>query len=479
MDDTTRYSTTEFQSTLINLMISDDTSYTRVANILDEKYFADNLRPVVRMIKEHADKYKSVPQPQQVKAMTGYTPEIFEGAGQDADLVAWFLDSTEGFCRHRAIENVILDGPEMIAKGQGADLERQIKDAMQISLISDLGSNYFEDVKGRLLRMKDRSNYVSTGWKSMDWKLAGGFTRGSLNIFAGGSGSGKSIFLQNIALNWAIMGMNVVYITLELSEDLVNNRLDAMVSQFRTSELLQNIDKVCLKVANARRGKAGAKAGDLMVKKFAEAGTTSNDIKAYLKEYQIKTGKKPDAVVIDYLDLMHPNNAKIDVSNLFTKDKYVSEEMRSIGGEWDIPIVSASQLNRASVEAQEFDHSHIAGGISKINTADNVFGIFTSLTMRENGKYQLQFLKTRSAAAVGQKLDLAYDPTCMRLSDMPNEDEDEGPMMSNQQTTKTVTATASIPNPNPNPILSAPINPANAMRSDLQNLLGKLKKDTD
>ncbi|MCR3965364.1 hypothetical protein NUK45_20680, partial [Aeromonas veronii] len=96
---------------------------------------------------------------------------------------------------------------------------------------------------------------------------------------------------------------------------------------------------------------------------------------------------------------------------------YVSEELRAIGSEWDIPIVSASQLNRQSIEAQEFDHSHIAGGISKINTADNVFGIFTSMHMRENGKYEIQFLKTRTSAATGQKLQLAYDFTCMRVSD--------------------------------------------------------------
>lgn len=610
MEDTTQYNTEDFQSTLINFMISDETSFTRVANIVDDKYFMDHLRPVVRMIKDHASKYSTVPQPQQVKAMTGYAPEMFQGVADDPSMVDWFLNSTEGFCRHRAIENIIYAGPEMIAKGLGGDLERQIKDAMQISLISDLGSNYFEDVRARLERMKDRSNYITTGWRSMDRKLGGGFTRGSLNIFAGGSGcviagtkirimrdgvisavaietlsdvndgaivfadspdgyvpveqwrnkgikecyslmlsngasitashdhlfqkpdqewiytrdiklgetlltdsgetdivsidavgnqtvydlaidhenhryytngicshnSGKSIFLQNIALNWAMMGLNVIYISLELSEDLVNNRLDAMVTQFRTSELLKNIDTVCLKVANARRGKAGQKAGDLMVKKFNEAGTTSNDIKAYLKEYQIKTGRKPDAVVIDYLDLMHPNNSKIDINQAFNKDKYVSEEMRAIGGELDIPVVSASQLNRASVEASEFDHSHIAGGISKINTADNVFGIFTSLTMRENGKYQIQFLKTRSASAVGHKLDLAYDASCMRLSDMPDDDEDDAPVMDNKQTVQTASGIANTPS-HANPILSPSPSPANAMRSDLQNLLGKLKKD--
>ena len=127
---------------------------------------------------------------------------------------------------------------------------------------------------------------------------------------------------------------------------------------------------------------------------------------------------------MDYLDLMHPNNAKIDVSSMFTKDKFVSEELRSIGSEWDFPVVSASQLNRQSVEAQEFDHSHIAGGISKINTADNVFAIFTSANMRERGAYQLQFLKTRSAGAVGQKIELGYDPESLRIVD--GDDVDDG-----------------------------------------------------
>ncbi|RYF50007.1 MAG: hypothetical protein EOO38_06660, partial [Cytophagaceae bacterium] len=341
MQDTTLYNTSDFQSTLINFMVSDQTSYTRVQNIIDDAYFADNLRPVVRMIKEHTDQFKAIPSPQQVKAMTGFEVAVIPDIS--AEHVDWFLHSTEGFCRHRAIENVVLSGPDILAKGQGGDLERMIKEAMTISLISDLGSNYFDDVKGRLERMKDRSNYVSTGWTTMDRRLGGGFTRGSLNVFAGGSGSGKSIFLQNIALNWALMGMNVVYISLELSEDLVNNRLDAMVTQFKTSELLRNASDVCLKVAKVQRGVNGQRAGDLMVKKMPEAGTNANAIKAYLKEYQIKTGRRPDAVVIDYLDLMFPNNAKIDVSNLFTKDKYVSEEMRAIGGEWDIPVVSASQ----------------------------------------------------------------------------------------------------------------------------------------
>ena len=468
MLDTTIYNKKEFQETLIALMISDDTSFVRIRNILQDGYFADHLRPVVRMIKDHSEKYNSVPAPELIKAETGFSAQIIPNI--DLTTTEWFLDNMESFCRYRALENIIHAGPDILAKGQGADLEKQIKDALTISLVTDLGSSFFEGVRERIEARRDRSNYVSTGFKTLDRKLGGGFTRGSLNIFAGGSGSGKSIFLQNIALNWALAGMNVIYISLELSETLVNERLEAMVTQFKTNELIRNVDDVVYKIARLHKGAKGSKPGDLKIKRMSEAGTTTNAIKAYLKEYEIETGRRPDGVVIDYLDLMYPNNAKVDTNNVFNKDKHVSEEMRSIGNEWDIPIVSASQLNRSSVEAQEFDHSHISGGISKINSCDNLFGIFTSLTMRENGKYEIQFLKTRSAAVTGHKIHLGYDVGCMRLSDLLEEDSE--PEQDNKAISQLAVSGSQVNNP------SQTVSSANTSAQAVHSLLDSLRLGT-
>jgi hypothetical protein len=142
-----------------------------------------------------------------------------------------------------------------------------------------------------------------------------------------------------------------------------------------------------------------------------------------LKEYQIQTGKKVDFVMIDYLDLLMPVSAKVSPNDLFVKDKYVSEELRNLAKELAVLMVTASQLNRSAVEEIEFDHSHISGGISKINTADNVFGIFTSRAMKERGKYQIQCMKSRSSTGVGQKIDLEYNIETMRITD---EGGDEG-----------------------------------------------------
>jgi replicative DNA helicase len=282
-----------------------------------------------------------------------------------------------------------------------------------------MGTDYFEDPRARLNKLKDGNGQISTGWPSIDKKLYGGFNRGELNIFCAGSGGGKSLFLANLGCNWALQGLNVLYLTFELAEGLVSMRLDSMMTGISTREVFKSIDEVELKVKML-----GKKAGNLQVK-YMPSGKNCNDIRAYLKEYQVKKGCKPDVILIDYLDLMMPLSVKVSPSDLFVKDKYVSEEIRNLAMETQCITVTASQLNRSAVEEIEFDHSHISGGLSKIMTADNVIGIFTSRAMKERGRYQIQFMKTRSSSGVGQKVDLEFNVETLRITDL-GEDEQEG-----------------------------------------------------
>jgi hypothetical protein len=145
-----------------------------------------------------------------------------------------------------------------------------------------------------------------------------------------------------------------------------------------------------------------------------------------LKEYEIKVGKKVDILLVDYLDLLMPVSKKISPADLFIKDKYVSEELRNLAVEKNCVLVTAAQLNRGAVEEVEFDHSHISGGLSKIQTADNVFGIFTSRAMRERGRYQIQLMKTRSSSGVGMKIDLEFNLESLKISDLPEDEQDHG-----------------------------------------------------
>ncbi|MCH8318123.1 MAG: hypothetical protein IIA88_06455 [Bacteroidetes bacterium] len=119
-----------------------------------------------------------------------------------------------------------------------------------------------------------------------------------------------------------------------------------------------------------------------------------------------------------------PTTIKINPSDVFTKDKYVCEEFQRFAEEYDVYFATASQLNRSSVEEIEYDHSHIAGGISKINTAHNVIGIFTSRSHREKNRIQFQLMKTRSSDGVGSKIDMGFDPDSLRIIDIGVEVDD-------------------------------------------------------
>lgn len=241
------------------------------------------------------------------------------------------------------------------------------------------------------------------------------FTNG---VSSHNSGAGKSLFLQNMAINWVEAGLNVIYISLELSERLCSMRIDSMVTGYDTREVLSNIDNVHMKVLDKQRQHRGS----LQIKQLPN-GCTANDVRAFIKEYEIHSKKKVDGILIDYLDLMMPISARISAENLFVKDKYVTEELRNVAVELDILCVSASQLNRGSYDESNYNASHISGGISKVNTADNVIGIFTSAEMKSNGRYQIQFMKTRSSSGVGSVVDLAFDPGCLRISNMEEGDD--------------------------------------------------------
>jgi KaiC/GvpD/RAD55 family RecA-like ATPase len=402
----------DVQKLYLEMFLSDAETFARCQNIFDPENFDQRLQDVAKFINTYVDEYRVIPDVHIVNATCGKELQSVSLPKENYD---WLMDEFENFSRHKGLERAIIKSSDLLEDGDYGPVEKLIKDAIQISLNKDMGTDYFEDPRARLTKLKDGNGQISTGWPSIDKKLYGGFNRGELNIFCAGSGGGKSLFLANLGVNWALQGLNVLYLTFELSEGLVSMRLDSMMTGITTREIFKNIDDVELKVKMLEK-----KSGSLQVK-YMPSGKNCNDIRAYLKEYQVKTGQKPDVILIDYLDLMMPLSVKVSPSDLFVKDKYVSEEIRNLAMETQCITVTASQLNRSAVEEIEFDHSHISGGLSKIMTADNVIGIFTSRAMKERGRYQIQFMKTRSSSGVGQKVDLEFNVETLRISDLGEE----------------------------------------------------------
>jgi len=417
----------EKQRLLIEFLLKDHDSFTKCLKIVKPKYFDGIYKNVVSFIIDFSSKYHSLPTDEVLYSEFSNLEKIDLSKEKIVKQREYFLKELEKFCKTKALMHSILESSEKIEKGIFEGIEQSIKDALSVKFDFDIGLNYFESPKERIEKLLNNNNTISTGWNTIDKVLYGGLNRGEITIFAGNSGEGKSLFLQNIAVNWILgpkinkkisKGLNVVYYTLELSDLLVASRIDAMILKKSTKENFRNAEAVDMFLKNLKKD---SNVGNLDIK-VLPAGANINDLRSHLKEYEIQRGYLPDAIIVDYLDLMYPSNKKVDPSDLFIKDKFVSEEVRGLAVEKNILCVTASQLNRSAIDADEHEMSHIAGGISKINTADNVI---TIKRLTKDEKYKIKFIKTRSSSGVGKEIIMDYDPLCMRIDDSPDYDEED------------------------------------------------------
>lgn len=175
----------EMQRVLLSFMISAPDAFTKARSIIEDRFFDNHLSAAARFILDYADEFRTLPLPAQVMASTGVAIDALEVSPQHSE---WFLKNIEEFCRYRALELAVMNGMDLLQKGRGGEVEALVRDAMTISLASDLGMDFFEDVAVRIKHRRDSHQYFTTGWSSLDRLLRGGFTKGGLNIFAGGSG---------------------------------------------------------------------------------------------------------------------------------------------------------------------------------------------------------------------------------------------------------------------------------------------------
>lgn len=456
--------TKDVQLLFLRFLLSDPSLYVRINNIYNPENFDKSLKKAAEFIKTHAQEHQTLPDITQISAVTGVKIETLSDI--NSGHIDWFMETFESFTRRQEIERAIIKASELLEKGDYGPVEKLIKDAVQISLTRDLGTDYFEDPRTRLTKLRSENGQISTGWSQLDQALYGGFRRKELEIVCGNSGSGKSLVLQNLAANWILNNLSGIYVTLELSEELCAMRIDSMMVRMNTRDLFHSLDDVELKLRMMSK-----KSGNLKLK-YLPAQSTVNDIRAYVKELSIKQNFRPDFICVDYLDLMSPASVKVSASDMFIKDKFVSEELRNLAHELDIVLMSASQFNRSGVEEVEFDHSNISGGISKIYTADNVFGIFTSRAMRERGKYQLQLMKTRNSGGVGKKIDLDFDINCLKISDPGVQDK---PVTNTQSVMDKIRTASSMKKPEPTEDIDTAGTPQ-IQSNKLKNMLANLRK---
>jgi KaiC/GvpD/RAD55 family RecA-like ATPase len=402
------------QELYVNSILSSPELFGTVQHIIEAKYFDENLQPVVGFIKEYFQRHKSIPSKEIVRVAGKFSAKEVEVIGRDD--IEFMSNQIANFCKFRAVIATVMTAPQLIKENDLGKLIKELTTATQISLHTDLGIDYFEDVEARICLTAETDIVIPTGWDTVDQDVIG-VGRQELILFLAPSGGGKSVGMTNFAMNLCKQGMNGVYITLEMRDKLVARRFDSMIATISGREIYNNLQRVVDEV-NLFHDNHKCK---FYVKRMRENTTTANDVSAYVTDLQRRTGIKVDFIVVDYIDIMKPVE-KVDSGNMFSKDKVVTEEVRALGMDFNAIMISASQLGRDAWEVIRnggaLGQDHIQGGMSKINTSDLAIAIVKDEAMDAAGMIEFQYLKTRNSGGVGKRRKMAWNTISLRISDL-------------------------------------------------------------
>lgn len=396
------------QKLLLEYLISSVDLFSLSQPIVKPEYFDVTIRRAVEFILKYFDSFRAVPNPVQIEAETGVVLNIHD---MTDDEIEYALVELETFCRSSAIKAAIFESVEMYEREDYGSIEASFRDAITVSITHSAGVGVFEQIENLMERLKNQPA-ISTGYDEFDDVLGGGLRRKELLLLSANSGGGKSLVMANFGLNYCLAGYKVLYLSFELPTEMIGKRYLSMITNIsqrdildRSSDIIHMVNQLKHKVDN-----------DLIIERLP-VGTTPNEIRAFLKKFELVRKYTPDVLILDYLDLMDPNE-KVSADNVFAKDKQVTEQVHQILTDYDMIGITASQQNRSAVTAQDLNHSHIAGGISKINTTDIYVSIIFNDALRAAGEMHFEFLKTRSSDGVGKRIELRFNSTSLRVENM-------------------------------------------------------------
>ena len=405
------------QFMLIEYITSNPELWVMSAPIIKPEYFDPENRPVIKFVQKYWNDYSALPSKQIIRGATGVKLTTPEDA-MASHVVDHLAGEIETFCRSEALHSKLNEAADALAQHNHRlptevinSIYKDMEEITRISLSRDLGFEVHESASKILTKAKDNVG-ISTGLKLLDKALDGGVTRPSFNIVSGASGDGKSIWLQNMAANYSEMGYNVLFYTLELEPEIIEQRFAAIIGGVDIRTVFGDIGLASRKLKMAGKGK-----GRIFVKKFPMTGTTMADIAAHYNDISLKEDMKFGVVCIDYIDVMYPIE-NVDKGNIHLKDKYVSLEMNQFFHQHGIIGWSASQQIKGAQDEKGARQSGVSGGTDKVNTSDNLFILKRTDENREEQLLWIHIKKARSSGGINAQIPIHWDdPGTLRQSD--------------------------------------------------------------
>lgn len=407
------------QHVLLSYLTTNPKLWIKCAPIIKPKYFDKEFQETVTFVNEFLKKYKRMPSKMIIKSETGVmfdTPDDSD----DEQIYNFICDKTEEFCRVEAMKEVMFEIADTVTKDKSKRVAmhflRKFKDVNDISLNRDLGDEFFKSVE-HYLRDKDNNVLVPTGLPNVDLMLNGGVTLPSVNIASANSGQGKSVWLQNMAVNAAKRGENVVYYTMELTPKEISKRFAAMISGYDIN-LLYRFSDDAITTVRAKREKDSY--GSIRIKSFPMTGTTMADIISHYNDLVASEGKKYSMVLIDYFDLME-SSSPVKVGDIAARDKNIISEMHDFAYENLLVIWTAAQVLKSFRDEAKASQSGVAGGGAKVDGSDNTIQFKSSDADKVNNIFWLFFVKARTSNSTGRSVPIYWNPDTLVMEDGPEE----------------------------------------------------------
>ena len=427
------------RTTLSNLIYNED--YCRkVLPFIKPTYFeVKEERIIFEEIYSFVDKYKKIPSQISLEIEVEQRKDLTETEhskivdiiktldSTDVDM-DWLLDTTEKFCKDKAIYNAIVDGISIIDgkdKNRTADsIPSILTDALAVSFDNAVGHDYLLDSDSRFEfyhRVEERIPFDLDFFNKI---TKGGLPTKTLNIALAGTGVGKSLFMCHMAANCLSQGKNVLYITLEMAEERIAERIDANLMNI-SMEDLHDLPKKMFddKIAKIMKKTSGT----LIVKEYPTASAHSNHFRGLVKELAIKKSFKPDIIFVDYLNICASSRFKgnANVGSYFYI-KSVAEELRGLAVECNVPIMSATQTTRGGFTSSDIGLEDTSESFGLPATADFMFALISNEELDELNQIIVKQLKNRyNDPTMNKRFALGIDRAKMKLYDVELKEQDD------------------------------------------------------
>ena len=418
---------------VISNLITNPDYMRKVLPFVKEEYFDDLSQKVVfKEVSTFIETYDNLPEPNAIalevekrKDLTedavNKVLEILSGLDKTEYNEDWLLDTTEKWCRERAIYNALMESVQ-IADGQDKARNQDaiptiMSEALSVCFDDHVGHDYIEDSESRYDFYHRKEEKIPFDLEFFNKITKGGLPNKTLNIALAGTGVGKSLFMCHMASAVLLQGRNVLYITLEMAEEKIAERIDANLLDVPIQQLsdpLFSKGKYQSKIEKLQDKTQGR----LVIKEYPTASAHVNHFKSLLNELSLKRGFHPEIIFVDYLNICASSRYKNNIVNSYTYVKAIAEELRGLAGEFNVPIVSATQTTRSGYGSSDVELTDTSESFGLPATADLMIALIATEELEAMNQIMVKQLKNRyNDPTVNKRFVLGIDRAKMRLYD--------------------------------------------------------------